>query len=243
MNTVWHWLTTPLSGASSHVLDPALYWHARLMVLSWGVLLPAGALMARYFKVLPSQNWPSTLDNKSWWHVHQALQWLGMTLAVLGAIVVWQLHTPLVAPLAQMHQLAGWALLVLGAMQILGGLLRGTKGGPTDKQYRGDHYDMTKRRIWFERLHKGLGWMSLLLAMAVMGLGLLLADAPRWMPLVLGVWWLVLASLAWRWQRQGRCIDTYQAIWGPDHRHPGNQRPAIGWGIRRPFDTKNHGQS
>jgi hypothetical protein len=37
-----------------------------------------------------------------------------------------------------------------------------------------------------------------------------------------------------RWQRAGRCIDTYQAIWGPDPAHPGNRRPPVGWGVRRP---------
>ncbi|PUE07229.1 cytochrome B [Limnohabitans sp. T6-5] len=212
------------------------------MVMAWAILLPAGALWARYFKVLPSQNWPDRLDNKIWWHAHRALQCLGMTLATLGAAVAWQ-HTTQAGPLARLHGYAGWLLMFLGGLQILSGLLRGTKGGPTDKQDRGDHYDMTVRRRWFERVHKGLGWMSLLAAMAVMGMGLLLADAPRWMPLVLLVWWLVLASLAWRWQRQGRCIDTYQAIWGTDKRHPGNQLPPIGWGIRRPFDTQKHGQS
>ena len=38
----------------------------------------------------------------------------------------------------------------------------------------------------------------------------------------------------WRLQRQGRCIDTYQAIWGPDPRHPGNRLKPVGWGVRRP---------
>ena len=79
--------------------------------------------------------------------------------------------------------------------------------------------------------------------MGVMVAGLLLADAPRWMPLALGLWWLSLLGLAWQWQKQGRCIDTYQAIWGPDARHPGNHLPPIGWGIRRPFEPQKHGQS
>jgi hypothetical protein len=66
-------------------------------------------------------------------------------------------------------------------------------------------------------------------------LGLVAADAPRWMAGVLTVWWLLLGAVAWRWQRQGRCVDTYQAIWGPDPRHPGNQQPASTWGVHRPL--------
>jgi hypothetical protein len=47
------------------------------------------------------------------------------------------------------------------------------------------------------------------------------------------MWWLVLiAGFVWL-QRQGRCIDTYQAIWGPDTAHPGNRIKPIGWGIKR----------
>jgi hypothetical protein len=37
-------------------------------------------------------------------------------------------------------------------------------------------------------------------------------------------------------QRAGRCIDTYQAIWGLDPDLPGNRRRPIGFGIvRRPI--------
>lgn len=241
MNAIWHWLNLPISGAANHFIEPEIYWHARLMVLAWGVLLPGGALLARYFKVMPSQNWPAVLDNKGWWHGHRALQWTGMALASLGIYVLLKQTSP--SPWAHLHGTAGWLLMVLGWLQILGGLLRGSKGGPTALQLRGDHYDMTPHRIWFERLHKLFGWACVLAAIGVIFAGLLLADAPRWMPLALGLWWLSLLGLAWQWQQQGRCIDTYQAIWGPDPGHPGNHLPPVGWGIRRPFKPQKHGQS
>jgi hypothetical protein len=74
----------------------------------------------------------------------------------------------------------------------------------------------------------------LLLAIAAIALGLIAADAPRWMPLTLALWWTTLAAWAWRAQRAGRCIDTYQAIWGPEARHPGNRLTPIGLGVHRP---------
>ena len=55
------WLMSPLSGASEHSIQPWAYWHARWMVLGWGALLPAGVLVARYFKVAPRQKWPVML--------------------------------------------------------------------------------------------------------------------------------------------------------------------------------------
>ena len=95
---------------------------------------------------------------------------------------------------------------------------------------------MTPHRLRFERFHKSLGWLAVIAGVAVIALGLGVADAPRWMPIVLCVWWAALAGLALQWQRQGRCIDTYQAIWGPDPAHPGNHLRPIGWGVRRPLE-------
>jgi hypothetical protein len=231
---MWDWLMTPLSGSATHAIDAWTYWHARCMVAAWGVLLPVGALVARYFKVLPRQPWPQRLDHKAWWNAHQLTQWCGAGLMALGLVLAWGQGSG-AHPLALLHAWAGWVVAAIGALQLIGCATRGSKGGPTEAALRGDHYDMSPRRRAFERLHKALGWLSLLAAMGVIVLGLVVADAPRWMPLLLAAWWLLLAAAALRWQRQGRCIDTYQAIWGPDPAHPGNRLPPIGWGVRRPL--------
>lgn len=227
------WLLTPLSGAAQHHIEPWAYWHARLMVLGWGVLLPLGVLAARYFKITSRQRWPQELDNKAWWYAHCTLQWAGIAAMTVGAALAWGQGAG-GSQVARLHAWGGWTLVVLGWLQIAAGLGRGSKGGPTGERFRGDHYDMTPHRVWFERLHKSFGWLALLLAVAVTLLGLQAADAPRWMLVVLKAWWMLLALAAWRWQRQGRCVDTYQAIWGPDPRHPGNRVRPIGWGVRRP---------
>ena len=75
----------------------------------------------------------------------------------------------------------------------------------------------------------------MLLAVGVIALGLVLSDAPRWMALALALWWLLLAWAFVGLQRAGRCIDTYQAIWGPGPQHPGNHLRPTGWGVRRPW--------
>jgi hypothetical protein len=226
------WLATPLSASAQHQLEPWAYWHARLMVLGWSVLIPLGVLVARYFKVTPQQGWPQQLDNKVWWHAHRSAQWAGMLVVSIGAWLAWG-HTVGGGSAARLHAWGGWALLALGWLQIASGLGRGSKGGPTDNTLRGDHYDMTPHRVRFERLHKSLGWLCVLAALVVTALGLYVADAPRWMALLLAAWWLLLAVAARQLQRKGRCVDTYQAIWGPDPQHPGNRVKPIGWGVRR----------
>ena len=228
------WLSMPISGAASHAIAPWASWHARCMVLGWAVLLPLGALLARFFKVLPGQGWPQVLDNRVWWNGHRLLQWAGVLLVSVGAWLAWGQGAG-TSTAARLHGWAGWALVALGWLQIASSWLRGSKGGPGEPDVHGDHYDMTAQRLAFERWHKGMGWLALLASVLVVGLGLVLADAPRWMPLTLAVWWLALGWAFLRLQRAGRCIDTYQAIWGPHPRHPGNSRPATGWGVQRPL--------
>ena len=228
------WLTLPLSGAAEHALAPWAIWHARCMVLGWGVLLPLGALVARFFKVTPRQPWPREVDNRFWWNSHRVLQWAGIAAMTVGAALAWQQGAG-ATDLARLHGLAGWALCTAGWLQVVSSVLRGSKGGPTEAQLRGDHYDMTPHRRAFERWHKGLGWLAVALSAGVIVMGLVVADAPRWMLLVLLLWGLCfIVVFAWL-QSRGRCIDTYQAIWGPDPAHPGNQQRPTGWGVRRPL--------
>lgn len=232
LNATLIWLLLPLSGAASHHIEPAVYWHARLMVFAWGVCLPLGVLIARYFKVMPRQDWPRDLDNKAWWHAHRVLQYTGIFTMTVG---LWMIYGT-----AQgksfwhiAHQWGGWAVIAVGWLQVAGGIWRGTKGGPSDVQMRGDHYDMSAWRCAFERLHKSVGWLAIVSAIPVTLLGLLIADAPRWMLVSLCIWWLALAAFAIQLQRKGMCIDTYQAIWGTDPAMPGMQRVPIGWGVSR----------
>lgn len=133
------WLSMPWSGVTDHDIASWAAWHGRLMVMAWAFLLPLGVMAARFFKVLPGQDWPRELDHKAWWHAHRVLQYLGVLVMTLGIGLVWTNATRSSA-LAYWHAWMDWVLLLFG--------------------------------------------------------------------------WL---------QHKGRCIDTYQAIWGPDHQHPGNQ--------------------
>jgi len=214
-----------------HEVGQALAWHGRLMVLGWGVLAPLAVLTARFYKILPGQNWPQTLDHRGWWHLHWITQSVVIVLA-LGALAL--ILAAMRHPDAPLHRVIGYCVLILGATQYLSGFLRGSKGGPTDKTLRGDHFDMTRRRIAFEKLHKSLGYGVLALTMAATLSGLWATNAPLWMPLLLTAFWVALIVGFVVLQRRGQAVDTYQAIWGPDPQLPGNKIAPIGWGITRP---------
>ena len=245
------WLALPISGTADHLIAPVVSWHGRIMVAAWGLAVPVAVLLARFFKVKPNQAWPDELDTKFWWYGHQLLNYSAVAATCGAAALVWR-QGDYSGTVRELHSWMGWSIVALGLLQMLGGQLRGSKGGPTAPRiaadgsvldYHGDHYDMTRRRLVFEYVHKALGYSALLLSATTIVLGMWAADAPRWMWGGLGLWWCVLLVLFARLQSSGRCLDTYQAIWGPDPVHPGSAVPPVGWGIRRVTASEATGRS
>ena len=232
------WLLAPVDPSRAHEVGFAISWHARAMVLAWGVLAPLAVLMARYFKVMPGQNWPRELDNQTWWRSH----WMGQSLVVGLSIFALALVLPADWSAMSLHMWCGYGLLVAMFIQVILGICRGSKGGPTapaaDGSHRGHHYDMTPHRRAFEAAHKGLGYVTLFLGFLTILLGLWQANAHVWMWGALVGWWIVLGLTVVFLQKRGMAVDTYQAIWGDDPIHPGNRLPDPGWGMRRVSNTK-----
>jgi len=232
-NHIYQWLITPLSGALSHEISAAISWHGRLMVFAWCFLLPVGVIIARFFKITLKQKWPDELDNQFWWIWHQVLQYGGLFLMLLGLILVMRSNVNVGKGVYLSHKILGYIVCAIGVLQAVSGLLRGTKGGPTDKNLRGDHFDMTRQRIIFEYIHKIAGYCVILLSLLAVYSGLVLADAPRWMVILIIIWWLILIVVWIVLQKQGRAIDTYQAIWGADLNNAASKLPIIGIGVKR----------
>ncbi len=230
------WLLSPIDAGRVHAVSEAVAWHGRSMTLAWGFLVPVGVLAARFFKILPGQDWPRMLDSNAWWLTHRIVHYAAGVLTMAGLVLVLRGLMQLGA--SGTHAIFGWAVVALACGQFLGGWFRGSKGGPTDPHadgsLRGDHYDMTRRRLAFEYLHKIGGYLALAIATGAIITGMWRANAPLWMWLGIGAWWLCLALAFALLQRAGRAFDTYQAIWGPDPQHPGNARRPIGIGISRP---------
>ena len=235
---MWEWLVAPVDASRSHEISAQAAWHARTMVLAWGFLAPLAIMVARFFKILPGQNWPLELDNPFWWHSH----WIGQTLVFWLSIAGFVLVLPPDLDALSLHSALGYAVLAGVLLQMALGLCRGSKGGPTDPakdgSLRGHHYDMTRWRRIFEAVHKAVGYGVLLLGGVTILLGLWAVNAPNWMWVSLLVWWLLLLTAFVALQRRGLAIDTYQAIWGDDPVHPGNRLPPPGWGVQRPGDRE-----
>lgn len=192
-------------------LPPYMLWHGAIMLFVWGLVLPTGVLLARFFKVTPEQDFPTIRDNQFWWNWHRGLQYGGLILASFATWLMWQ-ETGLGG---SNHAQLGLTLVGLGWLQAISSWVRGSKGGPTEELLRGDHYDMTLQRLVFEYWHKTMGWLCLLAALITMGTGLNLVGAQPLVyfgvPLAIGlIFAIVFISLT----KQKRWVDTYTAIWG-----------------------------
>lgn len=236
------WVLSPIDPTRVHEIGWAVSWHGRLMVTGWGIMLPLGVFIARFFKIWPNQNWPEQLDNQNWWISHLALQWIGALLVLIGFSLIWWLNGGL-SDQDSWHRRFGIGALALLVFQVFSGIFRGSKGGPTDHApdgtWWGDHYNMSRRRTVFEHCHKSLGYLALLCAAAAILTGLWEVNAQRWIIALILLWWLALLSFAIVFQRSGRAVDTYQAIWGPDEQHPGNSLKPIGFGVHRHGPQRN----
>lgn len=229
------WLLLPIDSSRLHEVGFNISWHGRLMVLGWAFLLPLGVIVARFFKIMPRQDWPREVDNLTWWRAHLYLQISGGVVVFAALLLI--LANPGRVFHIHPHTVLGWTVVTFCLLQFIAGIYRGTKGGPTEISetgtMRGDHYDMTPRRRVFEYFHKAVGYAAILLGIVNIFTGLWASNAPHWMWIGISLWWCVLAIVYFRLQAMGRTIDTYQAIWGPDPIHPGNRMKPIGPGIRR----------
>lgn len=208
-------------------MDPFVI-HALIMLFAWLILIPVGILAARFFKVLPGQDWPRKLDSQVWWRLHQITQYSAVVLMLIAAYIAISESGGLEL---SVHGLLGGGAVLMACAQVLSGWLRGSKGGPTDRNvdpkdaqtWRGDHYDMTGRRLLFEAWHKCGGYLAVAFAFAAIATGMsLLGWAETAFALVILVV-LVIWGLFVVFERLGLRKDTYQAIWGKDPEHPGNQ--------------------
>jgi hypothetical protein len=203
----------------------ALLFHVGAMVTAWAAVLPAGAIIARYLKVTPGQRFPAELDNRCWWDWHRGLQYMGVALSTLGFLAILSVTG---GSFATWHGWIGLAVVLIGWGQLVAGWLRGSKGGPTapgadparPETWRGDHFDMTRRRRIFELVHKRGGWLALLLGVLAVDSGAALFGAPGWLMLLAALAWLAALLTAAAFAAAGRRVETYVAIWGPELRSP-----------------------
>ena len=126
--------------------------HGVLMLLSWGLLLPAGVTIANTQRKNPKK----CMDLPFWFGMHKICQYLGWLLQIAGfAIIVAHKdgsHFESSFSVAVAHMFTGLIVVILGTLQPLNAFFRphpAPKGEPTPMG----------RRVW-EIFHKGAGYLA-----------------------------------------------------------------------------------
>ena len=147
----------PFDASSQHAF--LITAHALLMFIAWSVIFPVGAAFARWCK-----GWKGVSGEKEglWFPGHVGLQSVGWVLLVAGfacsVAAVASYGGKHFSSLLSVHSQLGLATFLIGLMQPLVPLVRPPPA---------------LGRAWFELVHKGAGWISMLfLAPASIFLGL-----------------------------------------------------------------------
>lgn len=127
--------------------------HGILNIFGWGVLLPIGAIVARYFK----------RSGPLWFYIHAMVQFIGFIIGLAGVVAGVALYDKLHANVSA-HRGLGIFILVLGILQVIAFFLRPDKDSKIRRYWNWYHH-------WFGRLALLLATVNIFLGIQVGGAG------------------------------------------------------------------------
>lgn len=138
--------STSNSGKPSGNLHRSRTSHGVLGLLSWGLILPYGAIVARYFKH----------KDPLWYYLHVAFQFVGFILAVatgflgLNMYYRFSFHAPA-------HKGIGITAIVLSVLQVMAFFIRPDKDSKKRKYWNWYHHNVGRIALFFGALNILLG--------------------------------------------------------------------------------------
>ncbi|CAL4972684.1 unnamed protein product [Urochloa decumbens] len=121
-----NYATGVASAAGGSSAFNARKWHGAMAGLGWGVLMPVGVALARYFK----------RHDPFWFYAHISVQGVGFVLGAAGVAAGFKLNDDG----ADSHQALGVAVLVMGCLQVLAFLARPGKGSKVRRYWNWYHH-------------------------------------------------------------------------------------------------------
>ncbi|CAN1288780.1 Cytochrome b561 and DOMON domain-containing protein At5g35735 [Linum perenne] len=205
--------TTAAGGSNSRLRKRNKKVHGVLNAVSWGILLPLGAIIARYMKVFKAAN-------PAWFYLHVACQLSAYIVGVAGWGTGLKLGSDSVGVEYNKHRNIGITLFCFGTLQMFALLLRP----------KPDH----KYRLYWNMYHYAIGYATISLSIVNVYEGLDILDpAKKWKTaytviiIVLGAIALVLEAITWL-----IVIKRKQAVNSADKYANGGANGANGHGHR-----------
>mmetsp|Transcript_84414 Transcript_84414/g.239303 ORF Transcript_84414/g.239303 Transcript_84414/m.239303 type:complete len:519 (+) Transcript_84414:100-1656(+) len=134
--------------------EASLYLHLVLMSVAWAGFLPLGAVAARWLRRAPGA------PKDAWLRLHKRCQMAGWSLQLLGFVAAVWYAQQYSSHFHNAHGYIGLGVVAVGTLQPLNAALR-----PHPKP-------RTNARIVFEVVHKGCGWLAVLLGMLNVAMGI-----------------------------------------------------------------------
>lgn len=154
--------------AGAGALSGLVALHGSLMMTGWGLVLPAGVLVAHFYRY----------NDPQWFILHRAFQLFGVLLTLCGFIVAvtqFDVFAPGYNPTAKIHGSLGIFVMCCGLLQPINAFLRPHKLKETPGAETRP-VKLTRRKQW-EILHKGLGWSAIVVAVPTIIIGTQLAGS------------------------------------------------------------------
>ncbi|GKV18401.1 hypothetical protein SLEP1_g28793 [Rubroshorea leprosula] len=141
--------------------------HGVLNAVSWGTLMPLGAMMARYLKVFKAAD-------PAWFYLHVATQTSAYIVGVAGFATGIKLGSESSGITWSDHRNIGIVLFIFGTLQVFALLLRPKK----------DH----KYRLYWNIYHHSIGYSTIILSIINVFKGLDILDpAEKWKKIYIGI--------------------------------------------------------
>lgn len=166
--------------------------HGALNLFAWGVLLPIGAIVARYCR-----GW-----DPLWFYLHAGIQFVGFILGLAGVVAGVSLYGKIQAD-HPAHRGLGIFVLVLGILQILAFFLRPNKDSKYRKYWNWYHH-------WAGRLVLFFAAINIVVGIKVGGAGNSWKIGYGFNLAILLITIITLEVLAWtRWKNNSTPTTTY----------------------------------
>ncbi|KAJ1286617.1 hypothetical protein BS78_03G366000 [Paspalum vaginatum] len=132
-----NYATGAASSAGVSSAFDAKKWHGAMAGLGWGVLMPLGVALARYFR----------RHDPFWFYAHVAVQGIGFVLGTVGVAAGFRLNDDV--PGADTHQALGVTILVCGCLQVLAFLARPDKSSKVRRYWNWYHHNVGRAAVIF----------------------------------------------------------------------------------------------
>ncbi|THU45678.1 hypothetical protein C4D60_Mb02t20510 [Musa balbisiana] len=153
--------------------------HGALGILGWGVLLPVGAVVARYCRP-----W-----DPMWYYFHVIIQFVGFLAGFAGVVAGIALHRRLHSDVT-LHRGLGIFILVLGILQVTAFFLRPGKGSKIRKHWNWYHHWVGSLVVFLAAINIALGiqvgeagnsWkIGCGIILAIISIAVALLESMRW---------------------------------------------------------------